>query len=86
MCATRFFAKLGSEDGTKSVPPKPDCLVADVDPALGQTVIDVAQRERALHVPHCLEADCLRRTVEIAERVADDLNLPQTAGLPKPLV
>jgi len=32
---------LGSEDGAKPVPPKPDCLVAD--PALGQQILDVAQ-------------------------------------------
>ena len=41
---------LGSEDGAKPAPLKPDCLVAHVDPALGQQVLDVAQRQRVLHV------------------------------------
>jgi hypothetical protein len=35
---------LGSEHRTKSVPPKPNRLMAYVDPALGQKILDVAQR------------------------------------------
>jgi hypothetical protein len=39
------FADLGSEHRAKPVPPEPDGLVADVDPALGQQILDVAQRQ-----------------------------------------
>ena len=74
---------LGSEDGAKPAPPKPDCLVADVDPALAQQVLDVAQRQRVLHLHHYRQANYLWRTVEISERVAHDRNLPQTRGGPK---
>lgn len=36
------LADLGGEHRAKPVPPKPDGLVADVDPALGQEILDVA--------------------------------------------
>src|SRR5208337_5420444 len=35
------LSDLGSKH-RKPVPPKPDCLMADVDPALGQEILDVA--------------------------------------------
>src|ERR1039457_3524366 len=56
-----LLTDLGSEDGAKPVPPKPDCLVADVDPALGQKILDVAQRQRVLHIHHHRQADYLWR-------------------------
>jgi hypothetical protein len=37
------LADLGGEHWAKPVPPEPDGLVADVDPALGQQILDVAQ-------------------------------------------
>ena len=39
---------LGGEHRAKLVPPKPDRIMADVDPALGQEILDVAQRRRVL--------------------------------------
>jgi hypothetical protein len=54
-----------------------------LDPALGQQVLDVAQRQRVLHAHHCRQANYLWRPVEISERVAHDRNLPQTRGGPK---
>jgi hypothetical protein len=44
------LSDLGGEHRTKSVPPEADGLVADVDPALGQQILDVAQRQRVSHV------------------------------------
>ena len=41
-----LLSDLGGEHRTKPVPPKPDGLVADVDPTLGQQILDVAWRER----------------------------------------
>jgi hypothetical protein len=43
MCATSL-ANLGGEHWTKPVPPEPDGLMADIDPALGQEILDVVQR------------------------------------------
>src|SRR5271157_1757586 len=39
-----LLSELGSKHRAKPVPPKPDRLMADVDPALGQEILDVAQR------------------------------------------
>jgi uncharacterized Rossmann fold enzyme len=64
------FADLGGEHRTKPVPPEPDSLVTDVDPALGQQILDIAQRQRISHVHHHDQADDLRRVVEISKRVA----------------
>jgi hypothetical protein len=36
---------LGGEHRAKPVPPEPDGLVADVDPALGQQIFDVSKRQ-----------------------------------------
>jgi hypothetical protein len=38
------LSDLGSEHRAKPVPPKTDGLMADVDPAFGQEILDVAQR------------------------------------------
>src|SRR5215467_7620164 len=62
-------ADLGGEHRAKPVPPKPDRLVANVDSALGEQILDVAQRQRAPHVHHYHQANDLRRAVEISERV-----------------
>src|SRR5271169_3712366 len=40
-----LLSDLGSKHRAKPVPPKPDRLVTDVDPALGQEILDVAQRQ-----------------------------------------
>src|SRR5271170_6682756 len=71
------LADLGGEHWTKPVPPEPDGLVADVDSALGQQILDVAQREWISHVHHHDQTDDLRRAVEISERVAHGMKLPR---------
>jgi hypothetical protein len=48
MCEASL-ADLGSEHWAKPVPPKPDGFVTDVDPALSQQILDVAQRQRISH-------------------------------------
>jgi len=40
------FPNFGGEHWTKSVPPKPDGLVANVDATLGQKILDVAEGQR----------------------------------------
>ena len=64
-----LFADFGSEHRAEAVPPKPDGFMADIDPAFGEQVFNVAQRQRVFDVKHDHEADHLGRTVEIAERV-----------------
>jgi hypothetical protein len=49
--------------------------VADLDPALGQKILDVAQRQRVSDVHHHDQTDDLWRAVEISERVAHGLKL-----------
>src|SRR5271166_4504400 len=72
-----FLSDLGSEHRAKSVPPKSDCLMADVDPPLGQEILDVAQRQRVPQVHHYDQTDHFRRAVEISKRIAHGLKLPQ---------
>src|SRR5271168_3772968 len=83
------LADLGSEHWAKPVPPEPDGLVADVDPALGQQILDVAQRQWVPHVHHHHQTDDLRRAVEISERAHGRIlprsETPRTLGLTKPL-
>jgi len=63
------FTDLGGKHRTEPVPPEPHRLVADVDTTLEQQIFDLAQRQRVPDVHHHREADDLRRTVEIAERI-----------------
>src|ERR1700691_107611 len=76
-----LLSDFGGEHRAKPVPPKPDGLMADVDPALGQEILDVAQRQRISHVHHHDKTDDLRRAVEISERVAHGLKLPRRDAL-----
>jgi hypothetical protein len=71
-----LLSDLGSKHRTKPVPPKPDRLMADVDPALGQQILDVAQRQWVSHIHHHHQTDDLRRAVKISERVAHRMELP----------
>ena len=79
------LTNLGGEHRAKPVPPEPDGLVADVDPALGQQILDVAQRQRVSHVHHHDQTDDLWRAVEISERIAHAPTLTQP-GQPENLL
>ena len=59
---------VGGEERAEPVPPHPHGLVANVDPALEQQVLDVAQAQREADVHHHHQADHLGRGVEVAER------------------
>jgi hypothetical protein len=54
-------SNLACEHRAKTVPPKPHRLVADVDPALEQQVLDVSQAQWETGIHHYHEADHLRR-------------------------
>jgi DNA-binding IscR family transcriptional regulator len=63
------FLDLRSEHRSEPAPPEPNCLVADIDTALEQKILDLAQRQRLADIHHHRQADDLGRTVEIMERV-----------------
>jgi hypothetical protein len=71
------FADLGREHRAKPVPPEPNRLVADVDPALSEQILDVTQRQRVSHIHHHDQTDDLWRAVEIAKRVGHGACLTQ---------
>jgi Oxidoreductase molybdopterin binding domain len=77
MCATRRFRISAANFGPNRFHPELDGLVADVDAALGQQILDVAQRQRVSHVHHHDQTDNLWRAVEISERIAHALRLTQ---------
>ena len=56
------------EHRPEPVPQEAHGLVADVDPALGQQILDVPQRQGIFDIHHYDEADHLRRAVEMAKR------------------
>src|SRR6056297_1950152 len=51
------LADLGGKERAKAMPPEPDCLVADLDAALVQQILDVPEREREPDVHHYRQAD-----------------------------
>jgi hypothetical protein len=59
-----LLSDLGGEHRAKPVPPKPDGLVADVDPALGQQIFDVSKRQRVSNVHHDDQTDDLWRALK----------------------
>src|SRR5580704_9109286 len=77
------FADLGGKHWTKPVPPEPDCLVAHIDGALGQQILDVTQRQWVPNVHHHDQTDDLWRAVEISERVAHVLKLARPHAAPE---
>lgn len=52
-------AYVAGKHRSELVPPHPDRLVADIDPALEQQVLDVSQRQRETHVHHHYQPDHL---------------------------
>ena len=56
---------------------------SNVDPALRQEILDVAQRQRVFHVHHHDQTDHCWRAVEIPERVTHGLMLPRSKTAPE---
>jgi hypothetical protein len=67
-----LFPDLGGEHRAKLVPPKTDRVMADVDHALGQEILDVAQRQRVLTY------------IITTRRIASGELLKYRNGLPQP--
>ena len=59
------FPKISSKQRSKPVPPKANCLVADLDAAFMQQILHIPQRQRETHIHHHRQADDLWRRLEI---------------------
>ena len=62
------------------VPTMPYSLVADIDAALVEQVLHIAQRQREADVHHHRKTDDLRRSLEVAEWIAHPATLRSRAG------
>ena len=71
--ADALSANVAGEQRAEPLPPEPDCLMANIDPALEQQVFDVPQRQRVAYLHHYHVVDYLRGRVEIPKRVGDRL-------------
>ena len=58
---------LSSKHRTKSVPPKPNCFVADLNASFVQKIFHVTEWERKTNVQHHSQADDLRTRFKVPE-------------------
>ena len=79
------FPDLRGEHRAEPVPPEPYRLVADIDTALEQQVLDLAQRQRVPDIHHHRQADDLGRTIEIAEWISHPTTLRTDPAPLKPI-
>ena len=56
-----FPADFSRKHRDKSVPPKPDRLMADLDTAFVQQIFDITKRKRKSNIQHNRQADDFRR-------------------------
>ena len=50
------------------MPPEPDCLIANVDAALVEQILDIPKRQREADVEHHRQADDLGARLEVLKR------------------
>jgi hypothetical protein len=79
------FPDLCGEHRAEPVPPEPYRLVADINTALEQQVLDLAQRQRVPDIHHHREANDFGRTIEIVEGIFYPLRLGSITRRLKPL-
>ena len=60
---------LAGKQRAEAIPPIPYRLMADVDTALEQQILDLSQRQWVADIHHHREADDFGRTVEVAEGI-----------------
>ena len=61
---------LAGKQRAEAIPPIPYRLMADVDTALEQQILDLSQRQWVADIHHHREADDFGRTVEVAEGIS----------------
>ncbi len=64
------LADISRRHRPKSVPPEADGLVADINPALMEKILHIAQRGRKPNTEHHSQADDFRTGFEVAKRGA----------------
>ncbi len=79
------FPDLGRGHRAEAVPPEPNRLVADVDTAFMEQILDIAKRQSKPDVHHHRKADDFRRRLEIAEWIAHPQKLRRGVTRLKPL-
>ena len=79
------YDHLRGENRAEPVPPESYRLVADIDTAREQQVLDLAQRQRVPDIHHHREANDFWRTIEIAEGVFQPLRLGTNPAPLKPI-
>jgi hypothetical protein len=62
-----FPPDLGSKHRAKSVPPKSNRLIADVDAGFVQKILHIAKRKRETNIHHNSQTDDLGARLEIAK-------------------
>ena len=77
MGATRLLRISAVDIGPNRFHQNRTVSTADVDPALRQEILDIAQRQRVSHIHHHHQTNDFWRAVEIPERVAHGSKLPQ---------
>ena len=68
--ADPFLADLCGKQRAKSVPPKSNRFVADIDAAFVQQILDIAERKGKANVHHDRQANDLRARLEVAKGAA----------------
>jgi hypothetical protein len=68
--ADPFIADPSGKLQAKSVPPKSNFLVADLDATLVQNILDIPKRKRKPNIHHHGQTDDLRARLEVAKRAA----------------
>ncbi|MFT5065250.1 MAG: hypothetical protein ACI9PY_003763 [Ascidiaceihabitans sp.] len=68
--ADPFLADLCGKQRAKSVPPKSNRLIADVDVAFVQKILDIPERKRKPNIHHVSQTDDLGARLEVAKRAA----------------
>ena len=79
------FPDLVGEHRTEPLPSEPNRLVADIDAALMEQILDLSQRKRIAEIHHHRETDYLGRTVEVTEGILHLQGLWNAAPRLKPI-
>jgi len=79
-----LLPNLGRKQGTKPVPPGSYRLVADIDPAFLEQILDLTQRQRKPDIHHHRQADHLGRCLEVSEGIPHPRTLRDALSAIKP--
>ena len=69
------FSDRGREHRFEAVPPGTYCLVADIDAAFVEKILDLSWRQRKANIHHHGKADNFGRCLEVSERISHSQTL-----------